>query len=123
MLFRSVRLRFHRLLPLAGLHDGQYPHGRRHGADPRAMRIPRARRAFMELKIQVCADDSCKVIVKDITEVGDNGYLPESSAVTVKNRFKYSDTVSIDVLQYNKTTGPEVQVPTYTEQDVYKRQP
>ena len=43
---RTVRLRFHRLLPLAGLHDGQYPHGRRHGADPRAMRIPRARRAF-----------------------------------------------------------------------------
>ena len=38
----------------------------------------------MELKIQVCADDSCIVIVKDITEVGDNGYLPESSAVTVK---------------------------------------
>ena len=75
----------------------------------------------MELKIQVCADDSCKVIVKDITEVGDNGYLPESSAVTVKNRFKYSDTVSIDVLQYNKTTGPEVQVPTYTEHsDVVK---
>lgn len=69
----------------------------------------------MELKMQVCTDDSCKVIIKDVTDVGDNGYLPESSSVTVKNRFKYSDTVSIDVLQYNKTTGPEVQVPIYTE--------
>lgn len=69
----------------------------------------------MELKIQVCTDDSCKVIVKDITEVGDKGYLPESSTVTVKGRFKYSDTISIDVLQHNKTTGFEVHAPTFTE--------
>ena len=31
---RKVRLHFHRLLPFAGLHHGQYPHGRRHGAHP-----------------------------------------------------------------------------------------
>ncbi len=69
----------------------------------------------MELKIQVCTDDSCKVIVNDITEVGDSGYLPESSDVTIKGRFKYSDTVSIDVLQYNKTSGPEIQSPIFTK--------
>ena len=39
---REVRLRVHRLLALAGLHHGQHPHGGRHGADPRAVRIPRA---------------------------------------------------------------------------------
>ena len=35
-----------RLLPLAGLYDGEYPYGRRHGADSRTVRIPRARRAL-----------------------------------------------------------------------------
>ena len=56
----------------------------------------------MELKIKVCTNDSCKVIILDDTGTGENGYLPESSSVIVKNRFKYSDTVSIDVLQHNK---------------------
>ena len=41
-----LRLHFHRLLPFAGLHHRQYPHGRRYGAHPRAVRIPRPRRAF-----------------------------------------------------------------------------
>ena len=43
---RPLRLHLHRLLPLAGLYDRQYPHGRRHGADSRAVRISRPRRAF-----------------------------------------------------------------------------
>ena len=43
---RKVRLHLHRLLAVAGLHHGQHPHGRRHGADPRAVRIPRPGRAF-----------------------------------------------------------------------------
>lgn len=68
----------------------------------------------MELNIKVCTDDTCKIVVRDDTEVGGNGYLPESSSVTVKGRFKYSDTVSIDVLQHNKTNSPEIQIPIYT---------
>lgn len=71
----------------------------------------------MELNIKVCTDDTCKVIVRDDTEVGGSGYLPESSSVTVLNRFKYSDTVSIDVLQHNKTNNPEISVPVYTLHD------
>ena len=62
----------------------------------------------MELNIKVCTDDTCKIVVRDDTEIGGNGYLPESSSVTVKGRFKYSDTVSIDVLQHNKTNNPEI---------------
>ena len=43
---RPLRLYPDRLLPLAGLYDGEYPYGRRHGADSRTVRIPRARRAL-----------------------------------------------------------------------------
>ena len=68
----------------------------------------------MILDIQVCTDDSCTVIVKDITPVGGNGYIPESQTGVAKGRFKYSDTVSIDVLQNNKTTGPEINSPVFT---------
>ena len=46
----SVRDRFDYIFidcsPLAGLYDRQYPHGRRHGAYSRAVRVPRPRRAF-----------------------------------------------------------------------------
>lgn len=68
----------------------------------------------MQLNIKVCTDDSCKIIVVDNTEVGGSGYLPESSSVTVLNRFKYSETMSIDVLQYNRIDNPEIQVPVYS---------
>ncbi len=68
----------------------------------------------MELNIKVYTDDSCKIIVRDDIEIGGSGYLPESSSVTVMNRFKYSDTVSIDVLQHNKVDNPEIQTPIYT---------
>lgn len=64
----------------------------------------------MELKVKICTDDSCKVIVKDET----TDYLAEGSTVTVKGQFKYSDTVTIDLLQHNKVDGPELQTPTYT---------
>lgn len=69
----------------------------------------------MELNIKVCTNNSCKVIVNDITSIGDQGYLPENSNVTVKNRFRYSDTYSIDVLRLNKTTGPIVENQVITE--------
>lgn len=68
----------------------------------------------MDLQIKVCTNDNCKVIILDETGTGENGYLPESSTAIVKNRFKYSDTVSIDVLQHNKVGGAEIQLPVYT---------
>lgn len=68
----------------------------------------------MDLQIKVCTNDNCKVIIVDETGTGENGYLPESSTVIVKNRFKYSDTVSIDVLQHNKVDDPVIQLPVYT---------
>ena len=43
---RPLRLHLHRLLALAGLHDGQNPHGGGHGADSRAVRIPGPGRAL-----------------------------------------------------------------------------
>ena len=66
----------------------------------------------MELKINITTSDSCKVIIQDQSE-----YLPESFIGTVKNRFKYSDTVSIDILQHNKVQETVYRDPTYTTHD------
>lgn len=66
----------------------------------------------MDLKINITTSDSCKVIVQDLST-----YLPEDYAGYVKYKFKKSQTVAIDVLEINKTTGSEYGKPTYT---VYK---
>lgn len=63
----------------------------------------------MELKIEVTTSDSCKVIVQDQSE-----YLQETFDGTVKGQFKFSDTVSIDVLQINKPTEIEYKEPVFT---------
>lgn len=68
----------------------------------------------MDLKIKICTDNSCKLIVRDDTGVGGTGYLPESSTSTVKGRFKYSDTVSIDVIKHNLSEGPKIYAPVIT---------
>ena len=44
-------------------------------------------------------------------------YLAEDFSGTVKGKFKYSDTVSIDVLQHNKTTETVYRDPVYTKHD------
>lgn len=62
----------------------------------------------MELNINIITNNRCKVIIEDNTE-----YLKETSNVTAKGSFKYSDTVSIVVLQHNKTKEIEVKPPTY----------
>ncbi|MGM9531663.1 hypothetical protein, partial [Intestinibacter sp.] len=64
----------------------------------------------MNLEINICTNHSCKVIVKE--SKGD--YLPEDSTIAAKNRFKFSDTVAIDLLQHNKCTGTELQNPIIT---------
>ena len=52
----------------------------------------------MELKIKILLNDSCKVVIQDVSE-----YLSEDFTGIVQDKFKLSDTVSIDVLQRNKT--------------------
>ena len=66
----------------------------------------------MELNINVTTSDNCKIMVSDIST-----YLAEDFSGTVKGKFKYSDTVSIDVLQHNKTTETVYRDPVYTEHD------
>lgn len=63
--------------------------------------------------IKVCTGAKCAVTITET--VGD--YLPESSTATAKNKFRYSDTVSIDVLQLNKSTEYQIQTPVFTIRD------
>lgn len=51
----------------------------------------------MELNIKITTSDSCKVIIQD-----ESDYLPENYIGTVKGKFKFSETVLIDVLKLNK---------------------
>lgn len=64
----------------------------------------------MELNITITTSDSCKVIIEDISN-----YLPEDQTSIVKGKFKYSDTISIDVLQHNKTEETKYTNPIYTK--------
>ena len=66
----------------------------------------------MELNINVTTSNNCKIIVSDIST-----YLAEDFSGTVKGKFKYSGTVSIDVLQHNKTTETVYRDPIYTKHD------
>lgn len=62
----------------------------------------------MELDINIITNAHCKVIIEDNTE-----YLSETSTGISKGGFKYSDTVSVVVLQHNKTQETVVKSPTY----------
>lgn len=65
----------------------------------------------LTINISTCNScDNCKVTVIDKSE-----YLPEDYSGTVKGKFKFSDSVSVDVLQLNKSTDTEYLTPTYTE--------
>ena len=63
----------------------------------------------MDLNINIQTNGSCSVVINDITE-----YIPEESTGTVKGKFKYSETVSVDILQYNKIQNPYYSNPIYT---------
>lgn len=70
----------------------------------------------MELKIKIITCnvcDNCKVTVQD-----NSTYLAEDSVGTVKGKFKFSDTVSIDVLQLNKSKETEYLNPTFTNHSI-----
>ena len=67
----------------------------------------------MELKIKIItcnACDNCKVTVQD-----NSTYLSEDNVGTVKGKFKFSDTVSIDILQLNKSQEAIYLDPTFTD--------
>ena len=66
----------------------------------------------MELNINVTTMDNCKIVITDTSN-----YLAEDFSGTVKGKFKYSDTVSIDVLQHNKNTEIVYKNPIYTKHD------
>ena len=59
----------------------------------------------MELNIKITTSDSCKVTIQDLST-----YLPEDSTILAKHEFKYSDTLSIDVLQHNKSPQETVYI-------------
>ena len=72
----------------------------------------------MDLKIKIItcnACDNCKVTVQD-----NSTYLPEDSTGIVKGKFKFSETISIDVLQLNKTSEIVYINPTYTDHSTVK---
>ena len=64
----------------------------------------------MELKIHICANESCKVIITDLT----TDYQDEGNTNSNYGKFRYSDTVSIDVLQHNKVDSTELQTPVFS---------
>lgn len=65
----------------------------------------------LSINISTCtACDTCKVTVTDKSE-----YLSEDSTGTVKGKFKFSETASVDVLQLNGTSETEYLNPTYTD--------
>ena len=49
---------------------------------------------YKDLDIKVCTGAQCAIAISEI----DGNYLSESSNSVAKNKFRYSDTVSIDVL-------------------------
>lgn len=61
----------------------------------------------MELKIKVRTNDSCQVTIFDETEYW------ESENIS-KGNFTYSDTVSVDVLQWNGTQETTYEDPVFT---------
>ena len=63
--------------------------------------------------IKVCTGAQCAVAITEI----DTHYLNETSTSIAKNKFRYSDTVSIDVLQLNRSTEQKVQNPVFTVRD------
>ena len=63
--------------------------------------------------IKVHTGAKCAIAISEIN----TEYLKETSTAIAKNKFRYSDTVSIDVLQLNKSTGQQIQNPVFTIRD------
>lgn len=66
----------------------------------------------MKLSVNITTSDCCKLLIEDTSE-----YLNESITGTEKGNFKKSQTVSIDVLQHNKSTETVYDKPYFTLPD------
>lgn len=68
--------------------------------------------------IKICSLDSCKIVVTDLTQDSDE-YIPEDSdnleLYYQRNRFKYSETLTINILQKNKFDSSEIIQTTFTD--------
>jgi len=64
----------------------------------------------MELKINICTTASCKITITDLA----SDYQPENNTNSNYGKFRYSDTVSIDVLQVNTVEETKLQDPIFT---------
>lgn len=64
----------------------------------------------MELKIHICTNESCKVTITDLT----TDYQNEDNTNSNYGKFRYSDTISIDVIQHNKINSTELQTPIFS---------
>lgn len=51
----------------------------------------------MEAIIKIIPTDTCKIIIKDLST-----YLSEDFTGETQNKFKYSETMSVDIIQHNK---------------------
>lgn len=69
------------------------------------------------MNIKVYTGTKCEITVEEL----DKEYLAESSTVIAKNKFRYSDTISIDVLQVNRSSGTEIQSQIYTVRNTDKK--
>lgn len=74
----------------------------------------------MTLTFNICKSNTCGIIITGLTK-GAGGYLPEDSTESVAGQFKYSETVTVNVVQLNKTDETEliksVIIPHITEDD------
>ena len=64
----------------------------------------------MELNIKICTTNSCKITVTDLA----SDYQSEDNSNSNYGKFRYSDTVSIDVLQLETTEKSKLQSPVFT---------
>ena len=63
----------------------------------------------MQLNIKITTSDCCKVIIQDLSQ-----YVSEDDNTVSKGEFKFSDTISIDVLQHNKSHKTTYSDPEFT---------
>lgn len=63
------------------------------------------------MKIKICTNYNCSVNIQE----DNTWYLPEDTTESIKDKFKYSDTLSIDVLQHNGIDETKIFVPTFTK--------
>lgn len=67
----------------------------------------------MDLNININTDKNCKVVIYDNSE-----YLPESSSITAKGKFRKSDTVILVVLQHHTNNETVIKNTLLSENNV-----